>query len=130
VDDAPLFMFSPYPGSVLFDYLRETGKIKEIDDEYFHSLMCFMDLTHSSTVCEYVGPRELNFYRFLGMCTFYTLSYLFYPKRIIRSYRNIFKTKKTETLFEQRIVEIINTLRQVKKTHKNVPSDLQSIPVE
>ena len=115
-------MFSPYPGTELFDYLRGTGQIEEQDDEYFHSLMCFMDLTHSSTICEYIGPRELNFYRFFGMGIFYILSYLFYPKRIIRSIKNIFYRKKTETVFEQRIVEMTNTIRQIRQTRKRVAS--------
>jgi radical SAM superfamily enzyme YgiQ (UPF0313 family) len=119
IDDAPLFMFSPYPGTEMYDYLRQSGKIGKADDDYFRTLMCFMDLTNSSTYCENIGPKELAFYRIVGMCTFYTLSYLFYPSRIFRSIRNIFATKKTSTLFEQRIVEIFNTRRQIKNTAEN-----------
>jgi len=119
IDDAPLFMFSPYPGTVMYDYLRQKGKIGEANDDYFRTLMCFMDLTNSSTYCENIGPKELAFYRLVGMCTFYALSYLFYPRRIFRSIRSILFTKKTSTLFEQRIVEIINTRKQIKNTRED-----------
>jgi hypothetical protein len=75
-----------------------------------------MDLTQPGQYCESIGPRELALYRIFGMIIFYTLSYLFYPKRIIRSFRNIFFTKRTATVFEQRIVEMINTFQQIRKT--------------
>ena len=83
IDDAPLFMFSPYPGTEMYDYLRQSGKIGKADDDYFRTLMCFMDLTNSSSYCENIGPKELAFYRLVGMCTFYALSYLLYPIRIL-----------------------------------------------
>ena len=119
VDDVPLYMFSPYPGSELFDYLKGTGRIVETKDEYFQSLLCQFDLTQGSLYCENIGPRELNFYRLIGMSLFYFLSYILYPKRIIRSYKNIFKTKRTETAFEQRLVEMFETKALMKrnKTH-------------
>ena len=60
VDDAPIYMFSPYPGTEFFDYLRSTGVIKEIDDDYFRSLLCQMDLTTSSSYCENMSPYELR----------------------------------------------------------------------
>lgn len=61
IDDAPLFMYSPYPGTKMYDYLRQTGKIGKADDNYFRTLMCFMDLTNSSTYGEYIGPKSWPF---------------------------------------------------------------------
>jgi anaerobic magnesium-protoporphyrin IX monomethyl ester cyclase len=109
VDDAPLYMFSPYPGTELFEYLLKKKRIKAIDDEYFRSLLCQMDLLKSSEFCEKIGPKELAFYRFIGMGTFYTLSYLLYPGRIVRSIKNIFFSQKTDTVFEQRVAEYFKT---------------------
>ena len=111
-----MYMFSPYPGSALFEYLQGTGKIPEANDEYYRTLLCQMDLTKTSTYCENMGPRELVFYRVTGMCLFYGLSYLLRPARILRSYRNIFITKRTTTVFEQRVVELFNTFKQMKKS--------------
>ena len=119
VDDAPLYMFSPYPGSELFDYLRGTERIAEIDDEYFQSLLCQMDLTKSSTYCENMGARELALYRFLGMSVFYLLSYILYPSRIFRSTKNIFFTRKTSTVFEQRLVEYFKTQKTTSPHEQN-----------
>ncbi|MBP6715710.1 MAG: B12-binding domain-containing radical SAM protein, partial [Acidobacteria bacterium] len=48
VDDAPLYAYSPYPGSELYAYLRGTGAISEMNRAYFESLMTFMDLTTTS----------------------------------------------------------------------------------
>ncbi len=122
VDDAPLYMFSPYPGSALFDYLQETGKIPEVNDQYYRSLLCQMDLTETSTYCENIGPRELQFYRVTGMCLFYLLSYLLRPARIIRSFKNIFILKRTSTVFEQRVVELFDTFQKLKKSQTAIPA--------
>ncbi len=114
VDDAPLYMFSPYPGTAIYEYLREAGRIPKMDDNYYRSLLCQMDLTETSSYCENISPKELGFYRLLGMCVFYGLSYILRPKRIWRSIRNIAFTQKTETVFEQRIVEMLRTRQQIK----------------
>lgn len=106
VDDVPLFLFAPYPGTKLYDYLRSTKAIPTMDDNYFESLICYMDLSRSSRYCERIGPTELNFYRVTGMMIFYVLSYLFYPTRILRSIRNI-RNHTATTVFEQRIIDLL-----------------------
>lgn len=105
VDDVPLYLFSPYPGSELYQYLRSTGKIPTMDNDYFESLVCFMDLSRSSRYCERVGPFELNVYRVAGMAAFYGLSYLRHPSRILRTLRNLWHREAT-TVFEQRLIDI------------------------
>jgi radical SAM superfamily enzyme YgiQ (UPF0313 family) len=105
VHDVPLYLFSPYPGSELYHYLRNTGAIPTMDNDYFGSLVCFMDLSMSSRYCERVGPRELNAYRVLGMLAFYGLSYLFHPTSILRTLRNLWRREAT-TVFEQRLIDI------------------------
>ena len=105
VDDAPLYIFSPYPGTELFEYLIKEKRIKGIDEEYFKSLLCQMDLSKSSDLCENIGPKELTLYRLIGMSTFYILSYLLFPRRIIRSIKNVFFSRKTDTRFEQVVAE-------------------------
>jgi len=108
VDDAPLYVFSPYPGTELFNDLISKKRIK-VNNEYFQSLACQMDLSKSSNLCEKIGAKELGLYRIIGMSLFYILSYLLYPGRIIRSIRNIFFTFKTDTVFEQRVAEYFKT---------------------
>ncbi len=113
VDDAPIYMFSPYPGSALFEYLRGTQKIGELDDQYFDGLLAQMDLGVTRTYCENVPGKTLRRYRIAGMCMFYGLSYLLRPWRIVRSLRNILVKDATDTVFEQRISEMLKRLTRV-----------------
>ena len=107
VDDVPLYMFSPYPGSEIFQNLRNSGDIKQLDEEYYKGLICQMDLLEGNRVPTKLSKKELVFWRIIGMSSFYILSYLCSPSRILRSYKNIFKTRITDTVFEQRIVELL-----------------------
>jgi hypothetical protein len=102
VDDTAIYPYSPYPGSELYQYLRQTGAIGVMDRAYFESLMTFMDLKQSSNYCENVGPAEISFYRLLGMACFYTLSYVLRPARILRSLRN-YRRATSDTVFEERL---------------------------
>lgn len=112
VDDVPLYLFSPYPGSELFEYLQKTGRIPEINDDYFDSLLGQMDLNSCTVYSEEVSGETIRWLRLIGMSLFYGLSYLLRPIRIFRSLKNIFITKKTNTVFEQRILEKIQRRKQ------------------
>ncbi len=106
VDDAGIYAYSPYPGSELFSYLRNTGAIPRMDRDYFTSLMTFMDLRQSSNYCENVGEIEISMYRLVGMCAFYGLSYLLRPARLVRFFRN-YRTHKSDTVFEERLFSLL-----------------------
>jgi radical SAM superfamily enzyme YgiQ (UPF0313 family) len=105
VDDIPLFPFSPYPGSALYDELRRDGVLPPPDDDYFASLG-YMDMTATVSVCRHIGTRELNLYRILGMGAFYLVGYARYPGRILRTLRNVWQ-RRSETVLEQRLVELV-----------------------
>jgi len=106
VDDVPVYLFSPYPGSELYQYLRSTGAIPKMDNDYFESLTCFMDFSMSSRYCERIGPMELNAYRIVGMSLFYGVSYIRHPSRIIRTVRNLCARRAT-SVFEQRLLDLM-----------------------
>ncbi len=107
VDDVPMYLFSPYPGSELFKYLKRTKRIPEINDDYFNSLLGQMDINSCTVYSEKMSGHTIRWMRLVGMSLFYGLSYLLRPARIVRSFRNIFITKTTNTVFEQRILEMI-----------------------
>jgi radical SAM superfamily enzyme YgiQ (UPF0313 family) len=115
IDEAPIFGFAPYPGSELFNDLRKTGTIPELDENYYKSLLIATDLTKSSGYSEHIGPKELAFYRLVGVILFFSLSYLLFPWRILRSIRNIFFRQIMDTTFEQRIFEFLQAYKIVKK---------------
>ena len=106
VDDAALYPYSPYPGSELFAYLQQTGRIGKMDREYFVSLMGFMDLSQSSHYCENAGAAEVAFYRLLGMGLFYLLQYTLRPARLLRTLRN-YRAGKSDTVFEERLFGLL-----------------------
>lgn len=110
VDDAGLYLFSPYPGTEDFEYLRSTGRIGALDDAYFASLTSTMDLSRSSAYCENIGPVELGAYRVGGMAAFYALGYLAHPSRLVRTVRN-HRVGRSDTLFEQRLFGLVRRLR-------------------
>lgn len=106
VDDTAIYPYSPYPGSELYQYLRSTGAIARMDRKYFAGLMTFMDLSQLVNYCEKVGSREIAAYRLIGMCSFYGLSYLFHPSRIIQAWRN-YRAHRSDTVFEERLFALI-----------------------
>jgi len=112
VDDCNISLFTPYPGSELYDELRAEGAIPEISDEYFNNLLVQFDFTVAKGYCRHVASRELAIYRFLGMSLFYTISYLLYPRRLIRLIGSILKKDfQPRSLFEQRIYDNLNRRR-------------------
>lgn len=109
VGDCNIAVFSPYPGSELFDALIDEGTIKLEDDTYFHNLVAFFDFTNLRTYNEHVPGLEIGIYRFIGLSGFYTTSYLLYPKRLVRLIRNmVTKTFRPHSLFEQRVYDAVN----------------------
>lgn len=102
IDDAGVYLFSPYPGTELYEYLRTTGKISNMSDEYFATLLHYSDITVGSSYCENINERELGFYRTLCMAVFYGLAYLRRPSRIVRTFKNL-RANRAESSFESRL---------------------------
>ncbi|HYD47880.1 MAG TPA: radical SAM protein, partial [Terriglobales bacterium] len=104
VDDIPLFPYSPYPGTSLYEDLRRDGILGPPDDDYFASLG-YMDITRTESVCRHIGTTELNLYRIAGMAAFYAIGYLRHPSRLLRTARNV-RAGRSDTVLEQRLVEL------------------------
>jgi anaerobic magnesium-protoporphyrin IX monomethyl ester cyclase len=113
IDDAGIFLFSPYPGSELYTQLRAQGKIPDMTDEYCASLMKRATVDGGLSYCTRIGNLELTVYQMGGMVVFYLLSYLRRPSRILRSIRR-FKEGRAETLFESRLYSFAK-LRRAQK---------------
>jgi hypothetical protein len=105
VNEAPLYIFQPYPGTELFDGMFKDGEVN-LDDEYFESPASFSTgvLTPPPrSICQNIGRLELFAYRVIGMSLAYFLSYTLRPKRIVRAVRNVFFSGRSSTVPEQRI---------------------------
>ena len=110
VDDCNISLFTPYPGSELFEELRAQNTIGKIDDEYFLGLMTQFDFTMAKAYCSHVGSFELSIYRFLGLAVYYVISYLRVPSRLFRLFRHFISRKinyQPTSLFEQRVLDFI-----------------------
>ena len=107
VHDVTLFIFSPYPGSELFEQIRAERLQGGLDDAYFRSLVVFMDVTGESTYCRAVGAFELSAWRFFGLALFYSLSFALRPWRLFALIGNIMNDR-SETILEQRAGAIIH----------------------
>ncbi len=103
VDDIPLFPFSPYPGTSLYEALRRDGSLPAPDDDFFARLG-YADVTWTTSMSQHVGTTELNLYRIAGMSIFYAIGYVRRPSRILRTLRNVI-AERSETVLEQRLVE-------------------------
>ncbi|HSQ00758.1 MAG TPA: radical SAM protein [Candidatus Dormibacteraeota bacterium] len=102
VHDGAFFRFSPYPGTELFDELRAEGRIPALDDNYFRSLVALMDPLAVSDYCRNVRGREVALWTLVGMSTFFTLSFLVRPWRLVRLARNVIKDE-SDTVLAQRL---------------------------
>jgi radical SAM superfamily enzyme YgiQ (UPF0313 family) len=112
VTDSNISVFSPYPGSEIFNELRNDGTIPDLDDAYFHNLLVQFDFTRLVSVCRHVPGWEIAFYRFISMSAFYILAYLLYPSRIWSLLKGLTRQDfQANSLFEQRIYDYIKRAR-------------------
>lgn len=111
VDEVSINIFSPYPGTEIFQNLINDNKI-ELNDEYFLNLTSLnsdlFSLRHKNAN-PFMGSRELAIYRTGFLLLNYAIGYIFFPRRIWRSIRNIFMgSNETATVFEHRLKDLIN----------------------
>jgi radical SAM superfamily enzyme YgiQ (UPF0313 family) len=116
VDEASINIYSAYPGTEIFRSLSRKGLVA-LDDSYFLGLTSlnsdytsFKPMTYNETM----GRRELALYRIGFMLTNYAISYLFYPKRILRTFRNVFYSQQASTVFEHRLKDALARRRGKK----------------
>ena len=114
VHDAYIACFAPYPGSELFDELHKSGKITNMDDEYFLNLTSYSDLLHSYSYSPHLSNTVLTFYRLSGMLMFYIISFTLHPKRIFRLFSNV-KNKKEESRLDMALIQLIDRFKRIKK---------------
>ncbi|MBF0125758.1 MAG: B12-binding domain-containing radical SAM protein [Magnetococcales bacterium] len=116
VHDCNVAIFTPYPGSELFDELREAGAIPALDDAYIATLICQFDLTVAQSFCRHLSGRSLMLFRLMGQLGFYALSYLRRPWRLVNLVRGVLRPGTIATnLLEQRIFDLLARRRLLSK---------------
>jgi hypothetical protein len=110
--DALPSIFSPYPGSELFNELVSEGKVNPKSDDYWVRIVFADDYTKGITYSKHVGKRGLLFYVFLQTAFFYCSNFLFRPIRFLVTLRNLF-TKNYDSRGEVIISELIKRNTQI-----------------
>ncbi|APR79850.1 Radical SAM domain protein [Minicystis rosea] len=105
VEDIPLFPYSPYPGTALYDELLAEGALPEMSNDYLAGLG-YMDMFHTVSMCKAIGATELNVYRIAGMSAFIAVGYARHPSRVLRTLRNVV-TGRCVTSLEEKLVSWI-----------------------
>ena len=80
LDDLAAFSYSPYPGSELFNQLVKEGRIT-MNQQYFKDLLAYTDPGNSVSYNDNFSPKMLSVINMISMLWFYSLSWLFRPKR-------------------------------------------------
>ncbi|MDF2841851.1 MAG: Radical domain protein [Herbinix sp.] len=79
IEIAP-FPYSPYPGSSIFNKLREDKKV-ELNDQYFLSLLSINDPVQTISYSNRFSSKTIKAIILFMLCEFYFFSFLFRPKR-------------------------------------------------
>jgi len=108
VDEVPVFIFSPYPGTEIFRKLFTDGNLK-IGDDYFLQLTSLnSDYLSWNVICSNprINWRVLGFVRTVFILTNYFISYICHPLRIFRTIKNILSENISATVFEHRLKDM------------------------
>lgn len=106
IDAVEVMLFTPYPGTELFDELRKDGTIPEFSDGYFRSMAAFLDPFVPSKYCRNISGRELIFWRSLMMLSFFAILFTLRPWRLFSLIRSLFRDK-SETVVENRLGALV-----------------------
>lgn len=113
VDAAETMVFTPYPGTALFDELRGDGTINELDEDYYLGLSAFLDPFKASKYCRNLGGRELAFWRAWNMLSFFAISFALRPWRLARLVGNVLRNRSV-TVVEHRLAVFLNRKRKAR----------------
>lgn len=115
IHDVSITSFSPYPGSELFEGLRQAGRIPELDDAYYEGLASYTDVADAVSWSEHVTGRELAIYRVGGMLAFYGVSFLRRPWRPFKILGNVVR-RRQESRLEMSLVDMLARLQGAQPT--------------
>jgi len=94
VHDCAVAIFSPYPGSEIFDDLY--GKdYSRLDDRFFLSLGAYSDMSKVGTAWSQLNPYVVSATRFVIFMAFYGVSFLARPGRVVSLVRELFSPQQT-----------------------------------
>lgn len=106
VHDMAPAIFSPYPGSELFEQIKKEGKIDMDKDDYFIEILNADTFFENKFYNANVNMYALRMYVFLYLFVFYSSNFFFHPSRLFKTIRNVL-TRKYESRGEMALGELI-----------------------
>lgn len=106
IDDVNVTPFCPYPGSALFDQLRASGRIRALNDRYFHGLASYSDLMRAESYSEHLPNWALGALRWASMADFYGESFARHPSRFVSVARSLW-TGRQETRLDKSLADLL-----------------------
>ncbi|MCS6933616.1 MAG: B12-binding domain-containing radical SAM protein [Chitinophagales bacterium] len=113
--DAVPSIFSPYPGSALFEQLVREGQIRPDTDEYYEGILDTNDYTGTKFYNKHLSKGWLRFYFYMYLVAFFGTQYLVRPWRLIRTLRNLV-LRKQESRGEAALLEMLGRRKFVLRT--------------
>jgi radical SAM superfamily enzyme YgiQ (UPF0313 family) len=113
IHDVAVTKFVPYPGSVLFRHLQETGQIR-LDDEFFVSPMDFYT-SKAPSYAPMVSSRRLYLTMLWMFSNFYIISFLCRPLRVVRVLWRAVTKGAEETRYAKWVVDVLYTRRNWRR---------------
>ena len=121
--DVNYAMFSPYPGSELYEKLKKEKKL-DLNDNYFKKLMAYQDVTQPHSYCDHVSGRTIAILRFIGFSFCYIGIYITRPIRIYKLLKSCLQKEFfPSNLFEQRVFDFYIRLKLNRKAKKLVANN-------
>lgn len=114
-DIAPA-VFTPYPGSTLYNRLTKQGKLDIYDDDCILEIISSYDLWPSKVYSENISQFLIKLYVFIFTFVFYGTNYLFRPIRFFRTVRNILINKHESRLEQILYKNFLRNLFSLKET--------------
>jgi anaerobic magnesium-protoporphyrin IX monomethyl ester cyclase len=105
-NDMSAAVFSPYPGSELFNSLSKEGKIDINDDDFFYKIIYVDTLLNNSFYNSEINKYLLRIYLISYLIVFYASNFIFHPLRLVKTVQNLI-AKKYESRAEMHLAELI-----------------------
>ncbi|MBC8268844.1 MAG: B12-binding domain-containing radical SAM protein [Rhodospirillaceae bacterium] len=88
--DISIWAFSPYPGSELFEQIREDRGII-LDDKYYDSLRSYADASRTVSYSKNFSDKKLKTLRWIGVALFYSSAWARRPLRPFKMIMNVLR---------------------------------------
>ncbi|MDZ4846251.1 MAG: radical SAM protein [Chitinophagales bacterium] len=120
VNDMAPSVFSPYPGSALFEMLQKQGRINMNNDDYFYQIIYVDTFFNNFFYNDDINKHVLRFYLLSYLAIFYISNFIFHPARLVKTVQNLW-TSKYDSRAEMALGELIKRSKIKVKQRSEIP---------